>query len=247
VNEPAPAPAPARITPRELLRMAGRTARAQPARVFVPAVVIFGLDAVNNTFFTEVTVDHLGDESIAAAVVLMVSTLGLTFYSGLLERLVGAVERGDEPPPVRQVIHTLPYGRLVLADAILWLVTGAASLAALVPGIIVTTLFALMGPLINLEDLGVRAAFRRSAALVGPRFVLVLLLITVPLGVEHELVDVIALIIPHEHIWLVFLTTLALGLSFGVTLGLVEVALAERLVNGAPGPAKWDEPPLPSP
>jgi hypothetical protein len=245
-SDPPPPTDPTRIAPLELLRMAVRTARAEPARVFLPAVLIFGLDAINSTFFTEVTVDHLGDESVAAAVVLMVTTLGLTFYSGLLERLVGAVERGDRPPPVRQVVRTLPYGRLILADAILWVITGLASLAAVIPGIVVTTLFALIGPLINLEDLPVRAAFRRSAALVGPRFVLVLCLITVPLGIEHELVNVIALVVPHEHIWLVFLTTLALGLSFGVTLGLVEVSLAERLVNGARGPAGPVETPLPS-
>jgi hypothetical protein len=227
---------PARVTPLDLLRMAVRTARAEPARVFLPAVLIFGLDAVNSTYFTEVSVDHLGDESLAAAAALLVSTLGLTFYSGLLERLVGAVERGHEAPPLRRVVHTLPYGRLLLADAVLWVISGVASLAVVLPGLIVTTLFALIGPLINMEDLSVVAAFRRSAKLVAPRFVLVLGMITIPLGVEHELVDGIALLVHHEHIWLVFLTYLAAGLSFGVLLGLVEVALAERLVNGARGP-----------
>jgi hypothetical protein len=226
--------------------MAARTARAEPARVFLPAVLIFGVDAINTTFFTEVSVDHVGDESLAAAAVLVVSTLGLTFYSGLLERLVGAVERGQAAPPVSRVVHTLPYGRLLLADAILWLVGGVASLVFVLPGMIVTTLFALTGPLINIEDLSISAAFRRSATLVGPRFLLVLGLITIPLGIEHELVDAIALWVPHEHIWLVFLSNLAGGLTFGVTLGLIEVSLAERLVNGARGPGNPSEALLPS-
>jgi hypothetical protein len=226
--------------------MALRTARAEPGRVFIPAVFIFGLDAADSTLFTEVSVDHFGRESLGAVLVLLVSTLGLTFYSGLLERLVGAVERGHEAPAVGQVLRTLPYVRLLVADGILWVVGGLASLAFVIPGLIVTTLFALIGPLINMEDLSVRAAFRRSASLVAPRFLLVLFMITIPLGIEHELVDTIAYLEPHEHIWLVFLTYLAGGLSFGVLLGLVEVSLAERLVNNAAGPRNRSEAPLPS-
>jgi hypothetical protein len=226
--------------------MALRTARAEPGRVFIPALFIFGLDAADSTLFTEVSVDHFGRESLGAVLVLLVSTLGLTFYSGLLERLVGAVERGHEAPAVGQVLRTLPYVRLLVADGILWVVGGLASLAFVIPGLIVTTLFALIGPLINMEDLSVRAAFRRSASLVGPRFLLVLFLITIPLGIEHELVDAVAYLVPHEHIWLVFLTYLAGGLSFGVLLGLVEVSMAERLVNNAAGPRIRGEAPLPS-
>ena len=258
VATPTPTPDPAldpaadpaadrpRVRPRDIWSMALRTARAEPGRVFVPALFIFGLDAANSTLFTEFSVDHLGTESLGAALVLMVSTLGLTFYSGLLERLVGAVERGHEAPAVGQVLRTLPYVRLLVADGILWVLGGLASLAFVIPGLIVTTLFALIGPLINMEDLSVRAAFRRSASLVAPRFLLVLFMITLPLGIEHELVDAVAYLVPHEHIWLVFLTYLAGGLSFGVLLGLVEVSLAERLVNNAAGPRIRGEAPLPS-
>ncbi len=226
--------------------MAYRTARAEPGRVFLPALVIFGLDAASNTFFSEVSVDHRGPESVAAFLVLMVSTLGLTFYSGLMERLVGAVERGHEAPPVSRVLRTLPYGRLLLADAVLWVISGVASLAFVIPGLIVSTLFALIGPLINMEDHTVRAAFRRSYELVAPKFLLVLCMVTLPLGLEHELVDAIALLEPHEHIWLVYLTHLILGLAFGISLGLIEVSLAKRLVNRARGPGQQGRAPLPS-
>ena len=258
VATPTPTPDPAldpaadpaadrpRVRPRDIWSMAVRTARAEPGRVFIPALFIFGLDAADSTLFTEVSVDHFGRESLGAVLVLLVSTLGLTFYSGLLERLVGAVERGHEAPAVGQVLRTLPYVRLLVADGILWVLGGLASLAFVIPGLIVTTLFALIGPLINMEDLSVRAAFRRSASLVAPRFLLVLFLITIPLGIEHELVNAIAYLEPHEHIWLVFLTYLAGGLSFGVLLGLVEVSLAERLVNNAAGPRNRGGAPLPS-
>jgi hypothetical protein len=241
-----PRPTGTRATPRELVQMVVRTARTEPGRVFLPAVVIFGLDSASSTFFTEVSIDHLGSESLAAFAVLLVSTLGLTFYSGLLERLVGAVERNEPAPPLGQVLRTLPYLRLLAADLILWVIGGLASLAFVIPGLIVTTLFALIGPLINLEDLPIRAAFRRSATLVAPQFLLVLCLVTVPIGLENELVGAIAVLEHHLSIWAVFLIHLLLGLTLGVLIGLMEVSMANRLVTGAGGPGKSSAPPLPS-
>ncbi len=107
------------LHPIELLSMAWRTARLEPGRVIVPALVIFGLDAFQSTWFTEIAVDHLGLESISGAVFFGVSTLGLTFYSGMLERLVGAVERNQTPQPVGRVLATLPWLRLLLAEVLL--------------------------------------------------------------------------------------------------------------------------------
>ena len=98
------------------------------------------------------------------------------------------------------------------------------------------TLFALVGPLINLLDTSVPEAFRRSLRLVWPHFMLVFCFISLPLAVEHEVVVLVAELIPHEHIWAVFLTTFILGDLFGMALGLMEVTLAERLVSGAQGP-----------
>jgi hypothetical protein len=216
--------------------MALRTLRMEPGRVLVPAVVVFGIDAIANTELTEISVNHHGFESLIAFTVLGLSALGLTFYSGLLERMVGAVERNQPAPGVRQVMRSTPYLRLLVADGILWVLSAVADLAFVIPGIIVTTLFALIGPLINMEDIGVRAAFRRSAQLVRPRFLLVLCMITLPLAAEHEAVDSIKLVVPHEQLPLVVLTHFLLGFLFGVALGLVEVSLAERLVNGARGP-----------
>jgi hypothetical protein len=218
--------------------MAWRTGRLEPARVLVPALVIFGLDALQNTLYTEFTVDHRGLESAVGAVVLGVSTLGLTFYSGMLERLVGAVERDETPQPVGVVLRTLPWIRLLVADAVLVLFDAVASLVLVVPGLVLGTLCTLVGPLINLLDCSVPEAFRRSIRLVWPHFFLVLLLVTVPLAIEHEVVVLIAELVPHERVFLVFLTNLALGFSFGVALGLVEVSLAERLVTGAHGPGE---------
>lgn len=224
--------------PLSLIAMAWHTARMEPARVIVPGLVIFGLDAIQGTFYTEVAVDHLGIGSVAGAVLFGASALGLTFYAGMLERLVGSVERNETPQPVLSVLRTLPWGRLLLAEAILIVISAVASLLLVVPGLVVGTLFALVGPLINLLDSSVPAAFKRSLQLVWPHFMLVFLFITLPLAAEHEVVIGVAELVPHEHIWAVFLTTFILGDLFGMALGLMEVTMAERLVTGAQGPGE---------
>ena len=227
-----------RLHPLELMAVSWRTAKMEPARVIVPGLIIFGLDAVQGTFYTEVAVDHLGVGSVIGAVLFASSALGLTFYAGLLERLVGSVERNEAAQPVLQVLRTLPWGRLLLAEAILIVLSAAASVLLVVPGLIVGTLFALVGPLINLLDSSVPNAFKRSLQLVWPHFMLVFLIITLPLALEHEFVVFVAELIPHEHIWAIFLSTFILGDLFGMALGLMEVTLAERLVTGAQGPGE---------
>ncbi len=222
----------------ELVAVAWRTARMEPARVIVPGLVIFGLDAIQGTFYTEVAVDHLGIGSVVGAVLFASSALGLTFYAGMLERLVGSVERNEPAQPVLTVLRTLPWGRLLIAEGILVVFSAVASVLLVIPGLIVGTLFALVGPLINLLDSSVPDAFRRSLQLVWPRFMMVFLIITLPLAVEHEVVVFVAELVPHEHIWAVFLTTFILGDLFGMALGLMEVTMAERLVRGAQGPGQ---------
>jgi hypothetical protein len=227
-----------RLHPMSLISMAWRTARMEPARVIVPGLIIFGLDAIQGTFYTEVAVEHLGIGSVIGAVLFASSALGLTFYAGMLERLVGSVERGEPAQPILLVLRTLPWLRLLLAEAILIVVSAVASLFLVVPALIVGTLFALVGPLINLLDSSVPDAFKRSLQLVWPHFMLVFLIITLPLAVEHEVVVFVAELVPHEHIWAVFLTTFVLGDLFGMALGLMEVTMAERLVTGARGPGQ---------
>jgi hypothetical protein len=226
------------LHPLELVAVAWRTARMEPARVIVPGLIIFGLDAIQGTFYTEVAVDHLGIGSVVGAVLFASSALGLTFYAGMLERLVGSVERNEPAQPVLTVLRTLPWGRLLIAEGILVVFSAVASVLLVIPGLIVGTLFALVGPLINLLDSSVPDAFRRSLQLVWPRFMMVFLIITLPLALEHEVVVFVAELVPHEHIWAVFLTTFILGDLFGMALGLMEVTMAERLVRGAQGPGQ---------
>jgi hypothetical protein len=224
------------LHPLELLAMAWRTFRMEPGRVVIPGLVIFALDAIWATIFIELSADHHGLLSALSAFAFGASTLGLTFYSGMLERLIGSVERGEPAQPVMQVVRTLPWARLLLAEVFLVLIDTVAGVLVVVPGLVVDTLFALVGPLINLLDCSVRDAFRRSVRIVWPHFFLVFLFVTLPLVFEHEILVLVAEAVHDEKTWVIFLSTFIVGDLFGMALGLMEVTLAERLVRGAHGP-----------
>jgi len=95
--------------------------------------------------------------------------LGAVFYSGVVaageERRRSGVRHG-----LADVARGLPYRNLILADLALIGATAAGFVLLIVPGFIVITWFALIPPLIEMEGLGVRAAFRRSRAMVRPHF-----------------------------------------------------------------------------
>jgi len=230
------------LHPVELLQMAWRTLRLEPARIIVPAIIIFGLDAFQSTFFTEVATDHLGWESVTGVVFFGISALGLTFYSGMLERLVGALERNQTPQPVGKVLASLPWLLLLGAEAILFILSALATLFFVIPGLVFGTLTALVGPVINLSDTTISVALRRSIRLVWPHFWLLFVMVTVPLALEHEIMVLIAELVPHEALGAEFLTNLVLGVVFGLVLGLIEVSLAERLISGAQGPGRQARP-----
>ncbi|HEX8770160.1 MAG TPA: hypothetical protein VF711_05265, partial [Acidimicrobiales bacterium] len=124
---------------------------------------------------------------------------------------------------------SLRYRRLIAADVLLTILTAVASLFLLVPGLIVFTLLALAGPLINIEDLGVRAAFRRSSQLVRGHFWLVAALVTVPVATEGEIEAAVEVAVHGESFVVAFLVHALFGALVGAAVGLVEVTLAYRL------------------
>jgi hypothetical protein len=143
--------------------------------IFVPLGL---LDAVVD----EIGTVHSGTDSpliIAAAVsfvsVQVVSTLlGEVFYSGAVSAMLA---REGHPPPLPQFLRSLRWKRLIAADLIFSLVVGAGLVALVVPGVIFFTWFGLIAPVIEIEDRGLRAAFKRSRELVRGHFWKVLVIL----------------------------------------------------------------------
>ncbi len=166
---------------------------------------------------------------LLALMLTALSAAGTVFYPGLLDRIVG-VERGhNERQSLGTVLRTLPYGRLILAEFMLFAVTGIGLALFFVPGIIAFTFFGLVGPCITIEDRSAVDAFRRSARLVRPHFWLVLLLVTVPIGLEHVVEDLVHHAVEHEVFIVRFGSHALIGIIIGSIVGLIEVHLAFRL------------------
>ena len=157
-------------------------------------------------------------------------TLGGVFYAGLLDRLVGHRQGGHPRMSIAEVIRTLPYRRLWVANILLALVTTIGLLLLVIPGVLVYTLFSLVGPIINIEDQSVLRGFRRSAELVLPRFPLVLLLATLPTTAEQVLHEFVHFLLEHQpdYVVAIILDGLLAG-TIGAFVGLVEVTLAYEL------------------
>ncbi len=111
-----------------------------------------------------------GWEVLLALIVITQMALplvGAVFYSGVVAAGEQEREWGTRHG-LGHIARTLPYWTLILADIALVFAIAFGFLLLIVPGIIFLAWFSLIAPVIEIERLGVRAAFRRSRELVGP-------------------------------------------------------------------------------
>ncbi len=86
------------------------------------------------------------------------------------EKMVGTDLHGHRLPSFREFLAEVPWVTLVLATVAYEVLAVVGLLLLIVPGILVVVFLTLYGPVIVVERLGVRAAFRRSAHLVRGQF-----------------------------------------------------------------------------
>lgn len=218
---------------RAILAAAARAGRRHVWRILAVAIVVSSVTAL-----AEIAVDDLVDRANVPLSLLAdlsasgVSLLGPVFLSGFLGRLVGEAEDGKESTTsIRRVLRTLPWGRLVLADVLVVLLAVIGLAALVIPGLAAINLFAVVGPVIEIENRPVIAALRRSAHLVRQHFWTVALLVTLPVAVASEM-DSVA---PDPISLAAILEILAVrGLAEALAeaaIGLVLVELCYRLIG----------------
>ena len=224
------------IRARDIVHAAFTTYRREPVRIAASAIVVFGLLGI-----AEARVDRSfgdpGSEALALVVGLaaVFSTAGLVFYPALLDRIVD--EEGVVGPRRRsmgQILRRLPYVRLLLADLLFVVVVTVGLLLCVVPGLAFMNLFAIAGPLITTENLGVRAAFRRSARLVRSHFWLTLGVVTLPVFVEGALEESVSGATHGGPVVLAVAVHAVFGALIASVVGLFEVHLATRLAERDP-------------
>jgi hypothetical protein len=142
------------------------------------------------------------------------SLLGAVFLSGFLCRLVSSTEHGAtehgatehgatehegktehektgqaaDGSRIRDVLRSLPWGSLILADLLTTLIIVVGLVALIIPGLIAITLLAVVGPVIELEHHPAVAGLRRCVHLVRPHFWRVAVFATLPLLLANGIV-----------------------------------------------------------
>jgi hypothetical protein len=220
---------------RDVVRAALRTYRERFWRVAGTAFVVFGAVAAIDALATVLVIDRHVSRPYGAAVTsaasAVFSMVGVVVYAGILDKVVGAHLHGHPDLSVGEIWRVLPLGRLVAADVVLAFATLAGLALFVVPGVLIFTLWSLVGPVITIEDRAVGSALRRSWQLVRPHFWITLCLVTIPLHVEQAALHAIHYTDTFEHPLVpAFLVNGLLGMVIGSVVGLVEVVLAYDLI-----------------
>src|ERR1039458_2559556 len=179
-----------------------RTARRHAWQILAVSIVVSAV-----TVAAEIAADHLlGRADLTTALTGSLSTstvslLGAVFLSGFLCRLVRDTGHGDtghgdtqhdaSGPGIREVLRSLPWGSLILADLLTTVLVVAGLLALVIPGLELRTLLAVVGPVIEIEHRHALAGLRRCVHLVRPHFWRVAAFGTLPLLLSSGIVAVL--------------------------------------------------------
>jgi hypothetical protein len=173
---------------REIIMSAARAGRRNTGRTILVAICVSSvtsvLETADHSFVdrTNVPVTVISDLGASG-----VSFLGVVIISGFLSQQVGEAGHGREHAGIGEVLRHLPWRRLILADLLAGLLIAAGTIALVIPGLLVTNLLVVVGPVVEIEDRPVVAALRRSAHLVRQHFWAVALLATLPVSLADEL------------------------------------------------------------
>jgi hypothetical protein len=218
-----------------VINAALRTYRERFWRVAGTAFVVFGAVAVVDAIATVLILDHVTSpvgDAIASTAAAVLATAGVVVYAGILDKVVGAHLHGHPDLSVPEIWRALPLVRLIAADVLLALAVLVGLALFVIPGIVILTLWSLVGPVITIENRSVTSAFRRSGQLVRPCFWLTFCLVTLPLQVEQAALHAIDYTAIFDHpVAPAFLLNGLLGMVIGSVVGLVEVVLAYELIG----------------
>ncbi len=146
-----------------------------------------------------IEIDGADDPHLIAAIAVgllqgVALLLGGVLFAGITSAVIMR-QHGEQGHDLGELVRTLPYGRLAVADVLLVVIVGVGILLLVVPGVIGLAWFCLIAPLIEHEGCTVREAYARSRALVRGHFrkVAVLIwLVVVVQGVVDALVEAIS-------------------------------------------------------
>lgn len=216
------------------------------SRVASVALLLFGFPALVIAIL-EGEIERLAVDPgpFAVVVLLMAFVVAVVFrlfgpvlFSGYLDEAVGREYLFGERSTFRNVMRTLPWGRLLVADFIVTLGTGIWLTLFLVPGIVFYMLFGLVGPVIVQEKRGLWNAFGRTMRISRTAWPFVAALVLIPAGVEVVIHEVLLELAHSAWIGFQILIEWSVAAVLGGTIGLIEVSLAAELMARNPEPPR---------
>ena len=216
--------------------------RQSLARIAVAALFFFAVPA-----FVAVLAEHalnaLSPEHSSLAVITAYSAvmlavslrvLGPVAFAGYLDEAVAKEYHHGAHHRLRDVLASLPWRRLIVADIIVVVVVGIGLELFVVPGLIAFGALGLVGVVIVQEHNAVVPSFRRTINLAKTAPILVALLVVTPFALEQIAHEVILHTLESSGIGVQVIAEWLLAIVLGGTLGLLEVALASELIARNP-------------
>ena len=171
---------------------------------------------------------------IGLLAVTMIRLFGPVVYAGYLDEAVGHEYFHGRHVRFRDVLRSLPWVRLVIADVVLIVGTVIGLSLFIVPGLIWLTLFVLIGPVLVQERHGVTDGFSRTFQLARGAWQMILLLVVTLLVAENIAHEIVHQLLHHSPIWQQVTAAWIVSAFVGGIVGLVEVALASELMARSP-------------
>jgi hypothetical protein len=211
-------------------------------RIAGVAVVFFALPALI-AVVAERAIQSLPTEPGLAATLVAVSAvllavavrvLGPVAFAGFLDEAVAKEYLHGGHHALGQVLRSLPWRRLIVADVIVVVVVGIGLALFAIPGLVAFGGLGLVGVVIVQERDGVANSFRRTVSLAMSAPALVALLVVTPFAFEQIVHEVVLHSLESNGIGVQVLAEWLLAVILGGTLGLLEVALATELMARHP-------------
>jgi hypothetical protein len=207
-------------------------------RIAVAAVVVFAPIDLVVTLATSLATAYAERSDVLSrflwtsgiALSIAGTMLSLVFFAGIVDRIVAVDQKGEEDLPLGDVLRGLPTGRLIAASFLSAAIVVVGLLLLLLPGFVCMVLFAIVGPVIVIEDLGVRQALRRSAQLTRRHALLVIVTVLIPTALDEELSSWFERFGWIEHLWVRVPIDVVSTIVVGGLVGVLEVTLAHALI-----------------
>jgi hypothetical protein len=237
----------------------GRTYRAWAPALLLLATIVFVPLGLLDALALHIEVDALDLGSgleIAAAVgavaaITITALLGEVFYAGAVAVSLTHPVHG-QAPPLREIAGRLKYRRLIGIDLLYGAIVAAGLLLLIGPGVAAFVWLGLAGPIVEIEDRGIRGAFSRSIELIRHHFWTVFLIL-VPIEIGGDAIAAAVAAVVHELLGHTLLATwlaeAAANVLFAPIVAIAAVLLTLDLIaeKDGTGPALNPSPtPLPA-